>query len=376
MIRTRSISAVALIALSACGADAPRDGPETPVAAAQVSQLQSDLQSAVDAALKNSPAPGRGVAIVTREEGLVALAVAGLRVNGRDSAVQPDDLWHIGSCTKAVTAALFATRVEAGAAEWSAPLADIAPELFSEAAEAWKDVPVEAFLAHRSAIEERQPDWFAQMRLEGLKGEPVGLLREEAVRRALSSPPGESIGDFAYSNLGYVVVGAALQEGHGAWEDQAQEFLLELGLEAGEFGFGPPQGDNPQGHVGPRGFPVGTGFAADNPDALGPAGTMHMSLEGWAKFVRVFLTDGGGVLSRESVDKLLTPWPEGGEYAMGWIVIEPGRRFQHAGSNTYWFAVVELDLERGRAVLVTANAFTPETRKAALDLVAAAMKLD
>jgi len=122
--------------------------------------------------------------------------------------------------------------------------------------------------------------------------------------------------------------------------------------------FAPPQGDQPQGHAGDPPFPAGQGPFADNPLALGPAGTLHVSLEGWAKFVHLFLIDGGPMLAPDSIGTLTTPWPDASdEQALGWFVSDSpaGPVVYHAGSNTMWFAQALILPEQGYAILVVTN---------------------
>ena len=46
---------------------------------------------------------------------------------------------------------------------------------------------------------------------------------------------------------------------------------------------------------------------ADNPPVMGPAGRLHLTLQDWARFQQVFLTEGGDFLAPASVERLLTP---------------------------------------------------------------------
>lgn len=65
--------------------------------------------------------PALGAAVVTRDGG-VDVDVVGVRIRGGDDPVRLDDRWHIGSCGKSITAALYARLVEGGEAEWGARL--------------------------------------------------------------------------------------------------------------------------------------------------------------------------------------------------------------------------------------------------------------
>jgi CubicO group peptidase (beta-lactamase class C family) len=113
----------------------------------------------------------------------------------------------------------------------------------------------------------------------------------------------------------------------------------------------------------------------DNPPALGPAGTAHMTLRDWAKFAALHLgvpgPDGKPLLASASLVALRTP--SVGEYALGWNVTQrawaPGPILTHTGSNTTWFCVAWLAPEAKFGVLVTCNAGFGE---GACDAVAAA----
>ncbi len=380
----------ALLGLAACGegetslpasagTETPTQTPAptptpTPTPTLQMSPegdaLALALKSAVDTARADAGIPAMAAAIVTADGGMIAAAVSGERRAGSGVAVTVDDLWHIGSDTKAITAAMFARRVDQGRAQWGMPLVSLLGDVADGADAGWADIPVEAFLAHRSGIDQFPGVFLLTARVDeaDLKTQRANLLSER-----LASPPGPQRGAFEYSNFGYVAVGAALESGGAPWEDQVAEFLTATGLEIGEFGFGPPLGDQPEGHR--YGRPMGQNSMADNPLAMGPAGTMHFTLGGWAKFVRLFLVGGGDVLSPASIERLMTPWPAQSDYALGWGV-ETGANGEilvlyHAGSNTFWFAQAVVFPAEGFAVLIVANDGGPAASEGVQALTAA-----
>src|SRR5262245_2077398 len=57
-------------------------------------------------------------AAFVRPEGTVAAGAVGVRKSGGTEAVTLDDRFHIGSCTKAMTATLIAILVERGKLNW------------------------------------------------------------------------------------------------------------------------------------------------------------------------------------------------------------------------------------------------------------------
>jgi CubicO group peptidase (beta-lactamase class C family) len=98
---------------------------------------------------------------------------------------------------------------------------------------------------------------------------------------------------------------------------------------------------------------------ADNAPVMTPVGRLHVSLPDWARFIRLFLHDGGDLLTAGSLERLTTP-PEGRKTSqgMGWAVParaeSPAAIFQ-LGSNLRWVAAAVVSRDRRRAVLVAAN---------------------
>jgi CubicO group peptidase (beta-lactamase class C family) len=150
------------------------------------------------------------------------------------------------------------------------------------------------------------------------------------------------------------------------WEELMRTMLFEpLGMKSAGFGAPATPGkvDQPWGHTRGTlgGFkPVPPGPQADNPPAIGPAGTVHCSLPDLAKFVVFHLAGERGdsrLLKAESFKKLHAS--AGDDYALGWVVLERewagGRALMHNGSNTMFYIVVWMAPDRNCAVIVATN---------------------
>ena len=97
---------------------------------------------------------------------------------------------------------------------------------------------------------------------------------------------------------------------------------------------------------------------ADNPPVLSAAGRLHLSLADWARFHRVFLTDGGDLLRPDTIKRLITPATGPGlDQAMGWSPAAgiDGASIGQQGSNTNWAATALVDEHRTRTALVVCN---------------------
>jgi CubicO group peptidase (beta-lactamase class C family) len=172
-----------------------------------------------------------------------------------------------------------------------------------------------------------------------------------------------------YSNNDYVVAGYMLEVAAGKpWEELISERVFEpLGIH--DFGFGPPghgsQIDQPLGHRsgldGPD--PVST----DVPDAMGPAGRVHMSLSSLLSYLEAHRDKPGGFLTNSSWDKLHNP-PFGGNYALGWVVSKDGT-LTHGGTNGWWKAEVMVAPGSGTVCGATANILNRNTESALLQLI-------
>ncbi len=329
------------------------------------------LQRIVD----ESGAPALGGMVVT-PTGVAFLEVAGRRrIDGPDR-VTVRDKWHLGSNTKAMTAALYGKLVEDGAAKWGVPLRALFPDLTLDPA--WAATTLEDVMSHRAGLSDKGLigiPW-----LIAAQGDKRSLPQQRTalVAKALAEPPKGKPGVFEYANINFVVAGAAIERLTGGdWETAITERLFKpLGM-AGA-GFGAPTGDQPWGH---RSLPFGIGGLkaidpagpADNPAVLGPAGTVHAPLEDYAKFLRLFLTGGGGYLKPETIARLTTPAP-GADYAQGWGVATGkawarGPRLGHEGSNTMWHATAMVAPARGVALVAVSNAYPPGATKAGLTLI-------
>lgn len=326
--------------------------------------------------------PALAMAVVEGGE-ISDIAATGFRRLGRDALVTIDDPWHLGSDTKAMTATLLGVLVEDGVLSWELTLAEAFPALDPVLDSGIRDVTLQQLVTNRGGMPEVPPDalWSPLF-------EPGDVVAQRAafVDALLRLPPETSPGTFAYSNAGFMVLGAAMEAATGtAWEDLMTERIFEpLGMTG--CGFGPPALDRaaPWGHVdGVFGLdPVDPSDpGADNPPAMGPAGTVFCPLQDWARFTSAHVAGARGdetFLSAGSWEQLHTPPAEDG-YAGGWIAVDQdwggGTVLTHTGSNTMFAAVAWLAPEIDTSWLVVTNAGTEAAITAMDEAVASQLDL-
>ena len=114
-------------------------------AVARARRDEAAAEAALDAVFAEVAPPALAAGIVTRE-GPGWAGVRGVRRSGHEAAVTLEDRWHLGSNTKAMTAAVFGRLVEQGRARWAMPLAEALPGLTLDPA--WTGTTLDLSLIH------------------------------------------------------------------------------------------------------------------------------------------------------------------------------------------------------------------------------------
>lgn len=349
--------------LSACRSTAPGTAPHREYS------TETELTPLIEGIRQKHDLPALAAAVIVDGD-LHAVGVSGVRKTGSGVEVTESDPFHIGSCTKAMTATLLAMLVERERLRWDSTLAELFPDLTDEMLPVYQDVTLEHLLAHRAGLPGANESWPKGMTFQDmheLPG-PSRAQRTAYIRMILSQAPQAAPGEkYIYSNAGYAIAGAMAERVMDEeWEELMSRLIFgPLGMATAGFGSMGTEGelDAPWQHRLVFGLrtAVGPGRFSDNPPAIGPAGTVHCSIRDWAKFVLIHLEGERGkhgLLEPETFQRLHRP-PFGGTYASGWGVYERdwggGRVLNHAGSNNQNFCVVWVAPLRNFAVLVATN---------------------
>ncbi len=294
------------------------------------------------------------VAAAWSNDGAAATVLAsGRRSATADVAVTPDDLWHLGSITKSMTATLVARMVEKGGITWDTTVGDVLGKAVPKMNPAYAKATFRHLLSHHAGLPgDAGMSVFWNLPRDDGPDPRADRLRLVAV--ALGEAPVAGLGEqMVYCNAGFVTAGAMLEQVYGRpWESLIQTEVFEpLGLHSAGFGAPghPSKLDQPLGHrPGPDGgllpAEVGPGKLSDNPVAIAPAGRVHMGLSNLVLYLNIHMQQPKTYLLPESWEILHTP-PFGGNYAMGWVVNDAGQLW-HNGSNTLWYAEVVIDPRR------------------------------
>lgn len=319
----------------------------------------ADLAAQLDSIRLKHDVPGLQ-AMLFNTEGIVETVVAGFRKRDFPVRVSPEDLWQIGSCTKAMTAFLVGTYVHERVLQWHSPVASFFPEFADKIHPELRSITLGHLLSHRSGLAR-------EFNREATFKGTIRERRQAAARLALTMPPATKVGDLTYSNIGYIVVGAALENSADqSWEKLMRERVFKP-LKIITAGFGgagtPRQLDQPWGHHEHGASYRINGKNASTPLMRGPCGSVHLSAADWAKFLIDQLRGGCGLSAHFPAEVYLaqqSPYSKDKEeYGYGWNICHRswsgGKALTHGGTNGLTQAVCWLSPKHRFGILACTN---------------------
>jgi CubicO group peptidase (beta-lactamase class C family) len=341
----RFISFILFFLLNSCGGDSSQDKKVV----------------AISELTKQYRIPGLAVAF---QKGGVRVDedFSGIRKEGFQNLIQESDAFHLGSCSKAMTATLVGILIDEKKLNWDASLKTLLPDLSLD--EKFQDMTFETLLVHRAGLPVESDFLFGKVRTMD-----PSLGRELITSTLLKSPPlSEPDSTFTYSNFNYIIAGRILERlTQKSWENLINEKLFSpLGMTSCGFGTTSVGSDIAPSSVwahtklGERLIPL----HYDNPLAYGPSSTIHCTLKDWGKFLDLHAKGFRGessFLSQETFRKLYATHPSGDStYTYGGWIKENrkwanGVTLSHTGSNTFNYANVWIAPNLDAIVMSVAN---------------------
>ena len=340
---------------------------------------QIDLKEMLAPVVSSNPLPALA-AIVFDDQKVIASGAIGVRKFGDPTLVTIEDSFHLGSCTKAMTATLAARIVERGDISWTTTVKEALG--LQNVDSALENITLLELMSHNAGMPaslKNQPPglwkylYYNNTWQKGAKGRADRLKVAELL---FSATPAQAVGSYKYSNAGFMIAGAMLEAATDTeWEDLMRtELFKPLGMK--NCGFGPAarpdKVDQPWPHKLGNDKPllvtplIRAPESWDNPRSLGPAGTVSCTISDWAKFGQLHLGDGGDYISTESMSKLHEVRNASARSALGWFSYKRswagGTALTHTGSNLFNFAIVWISPTKKKGVMVATNIGDGKTR--------------
>jgi CubicO group peptidase (beta-lactamase class C family) len=298
---------------------------------------------------------------------LRAIGSAGVRQAGSAERVALTDRFHLGSCTKSMTATLIGRLVESGILSWDLTLEESLPDLAGNIHALYRAVTLRQLLAHRGAVQlsggPKRKAYLSCTAFPVRRASNAPAMHKRFLAQGPACKPGAV---HRYSNVGYAVAACVAETLTGEdWEQLMRGQLFEpLGLVSA--GFGSPGSandlDEPRGHLPLTLEPIPPGPAADLPLAIAPAGSAHICMKDFARYAAFHLRgargENGLLLKSETLAELHTDQFKQ-HYAMGWRVTSRpwagGTVLLHSGTTGLWTAYIWLAPAKNVAFVVASN---------------------
>lgn len=305
-----------------------------------------------------------------RSDEIITTLCHGVRKRGSDSQVELTDRLPIGSNTKSMTATLAAIIVESGKIHWDSSIGDIWPNLNDKRIHPkLRTVTLEELLAHQSGLpRDFDGEKWGSFFLE--KNKPAKE-RRRMLKLCLHKKPQHPRGEYHYSNLGYVVAAAMLEETTGDnYESLMKKNIFKpLEMQSAVFRTNKTAKKLKEpllwGHR-ENGAPISPKvIGSENPSVYASVGTVHLTIADYAKYAQWHVREIPAPLlqNQDSIAYLhkgiVKQSSRASKYGNGWIHFNSGygRAMQHTGSNTNSFALIWVLPEKNLAAIACTNTY-------------------
>lgn len=382
MLRSpRSALLLSLLTLaSGCGERTPQPQPE--IRQGDYQAVIEQLRQRIPALMDKNHVPGLSLALIDGQA-LVWAEGFGLADQDLQMRVTPDTAFRAGSLSKLFTASATLQLVEQQRLALDAPLSQALPEFrvrsrfHPDAHSANNAVTLRRLLSHQAGL---PSEYLPRLR----SSDPLKYLPQKASGLWLSNPPGTRT---VYSNLGFALLGAAIERSSGqTFETRLQQHLLQpLAMKHSSF-----IGNSELEPFRARGYLQGR-RSADTQIRDLPAGGLWTTPREVGQFVQMLFAEGRyngrQVLSQASIQAMFSQQNRANALdfdcpmGLAWYLGPCGdpqigahlAQWQHSGSTGDFAAQLSVLPEHQLAVVVMANADTAEALVS--DLATQALRL-
>lgn len=341
-----------------------------------VSVNAQNLAKTADSLRIASDIPELAYAILTSDSILTTNTLGFHRntLKNDETKALPDDYFHLGSNTKAITGLIAAYLVEESKISWTTKLFDLLPAWKTNAKPAYYEVTLRDLLSHRARIKPYTSgeEFQSLPKFGGTKSEQRKLF---AYYLLTNEPIAKNNDTYTYSNAGYSIAALMLELASGkTWEDLVDEVLnKKLHL---HYKFGWPNrtdsNQQPSGHwmEGDTLTPLDSNTTY-NLHLIEPAGDISMPIADYAKLIQMNLDGLEGndnFLKAQTYHYLHYGLPG---YAIGWLnVNKPGiHSSEHAGSAGTFYAYTVINKDKNLSYIIMANSATDKTQDGVFKLL-------
>ncbi len=320
------------------------------------------LISYADSIRKVYQIPALGYAVITSDN-IIELKTLGVRRANTNFYVKPNDKFHIGSNTKAITSYLAALLVQQGQLKWDTKFFDLFPELKEKSKEVYHTITLQDLLTMRGKLPAYSYNSEKPSKKQ-IKGADNATQRYQLAQYFLSQKPQTEENGLTLSNADYILAGLMIEKASGKSYEQLLNDLGDL-IDA-KFSFNYPNTIDtlqPYGHdIDLNIVPPGENYKLN---WLLTAGNINISLPDYSNFIQLQLIGIKGesdLLSAEVYNQLLFGLPE---FSFGWFNKTDSTTQHHIAYNTgnagAFITYTEIIKEIGKGYIIFTNSATTKT---------------
>jgi D-alanyl-D-alanine carboxypeptidase len=327
-----------------------------------------------------------GVAIATIDNLSIAeSAITGSTKSTNGMDMVPGCRFQIGSCGKSFTALLVSSFVEKGVINWDSQLKDVLPDMIIH--NDFSNVTIKQLLSHTSGLLQ----YWTDTEVFGIHNIVPGLIGNTTEKRMkftqwnLSKPALFQVGEFHYSNGGYVIIASILETLTGSsYEELIQQRVFnKLKLKSAMFGYACGMDDSqPYRHM--RRDSQGVGITLSSNDRVAdpifnPAGNISLTINDLAAFLIYNMSASSNeynVISQ--LFKEVTETENGNSSGMGWQIINVNgiKTFGHTGSDGTIRCGMSFNPGSGKGVVFATNIGDPLSELAMVNVIIELLNLN
>lgn len=314
---------------------------------------------------------------VFRADSVRDQAAVGVRKLGDPTPITTQDMFHIGSNGKAMTATLIAQLVENGRLRWdSTPQAILG---WQDSHPDFQGVTLLQLLTHQAGLPPFEEDAEFE-NLPQFSGTPAQQRREFAryvLTQAPIHPPGS---DFRYSNASFAVATVLAEAVSGtAWEEMLPtRILTPLHMRGG---IGWPAAHDPQqpwGHIvqNDKIVPHDPNGDYQLEPIIAPAGDVYVAFDDYTKWLQTNLRGLAGETTLISPKTMRFLHTKHGRSGIGWGIqaLEGVPISVHTGSADTFFAIALLAPQNNLGISIVTNITWEVAERPCIDLLKSLLK--
>jgi len=312
---------------------------------------------------------------VIRDDTVILRKAIGFRDIELKNKVQLNDLFHIGSNTKAFTSFIAAKIVEENLITWDTRFFDLYPELKSESNSNYENISLRELLSHRARLIPFKDEIYPITDYEKDLNEEIKLSEKRYlfIKQVLKYEPIPVYDhpDDRYSNAGYIAAALMLEKVSGkTWEDLIHDMSDELNLGIYIGWPDDENSENPKGHIKPKDWVIDIDKdLIPIPSVLkkyhyfnqyillcNPSGNLSISLKNFLEYLRLNINGLNGennYLTPETYKDLFYSYPD---YSCGWMnenYFVPC--FHHKGSASTFNSIAIIEPEKKVGIVIMMN---------------------